>query len=121
MTKFRFQDLEIWQLGCDVGSKLCGIADELEGMRHYLFADQLRRAALSISNNIAEGSGSASARDFQHFLNIARRSVYENASMLLFFQREGHVHATRAQPLLDDLESLSRKIHSFRRSLTPDS
>ena len=59
MKHFRFEDFEIWQMACDVGDELCSIADELTEKQLYGFADQLRRAALSISNNIA-GSAPAS-------------------------------------------------------------
>jgi four helix bundle protein len=58
MVKFRFQDLEIWKLAIEIGDVLLDIADELEKKHLYKFSEQLRDAALSISNNIAEGSGS---------------------------------------------------------------
>ena len=60
MSEFRFEELEIWKTACDVGSDLCDIANQLEEKRLYRFAEQLRGAAISISNNIAEGSGSSS-------------------------------------------------------------
>ena len=46
-------------------------------------SEQLRAAGLSVSNNIAEGSGSEHVNEFKQFLNIARRSLFEDASMLL--------------------------------------
>ena len=60
MIKFRFQDLRIWQLAIQIADKLFDIADGLEEKRLYRFAEQLRGAAMSMSNNIAEGSGSSS-------------------------------------------------------------
>jgi four helix bundle protein len=68
---FRFQDLEVWQLAADLAIKLDDVADELEEKRRYRYAEQLRSAAISISNNIAEGSGSSSKIDFRKFLNYA--------------------------------------------------
>jgi four helix bundle protein len=62
------------------------MADHLAEQHFYRFADQLRGAALSISNNIAEGSGSNSNSDFRNFLNIAHRSAFECANMLLVFR-----------------------------------
>jgi four helix bundle protein len=56
MAQFRFQNLEIWKRAID-------IAGEMDERKFYRFSDQLRGAALSISNNIAEGSGSASKKD----------------------------------------------------------
>ena len=80
--------MEIWQRGAAISGPLFRLADGLEQKRMHRFAEQLRAAVLSITNNIAEGSGSTSAAEFANFLNIARRSVFEVANMLrLFFRR----------------------------------
>ena len=57
MAKFRFQDLMIWQKSVSIGNKLLDISERLEEIKKFRFAEQLRGAALSVSNNIAEGSG----------------------------------------------------------------
>jgi len=64
MTKFRFQDLKIWKLAIQIADVLFDIADKLEQKRLYHFAEQLRGAGMSMSNNIAEGSGSSSKKIF---------------------------------------------------------
>ncbi|HJX31722.1 MAG TPA: four helix bundle protein [Thermodesulfobacteriota bacterium] len=51
MVKFRFENLEIWQRSVDIAGKLFKLADVLEGKKLYRFADQLRGAGLSMSNN----------------------------------------------------------------------
>jgi len=51
MIKFRFQDLKIWQLAIEIASELFDVADDLEQKRLYRFADQLRGAGMSMSNN----------------------------------------------------------------------
>jgi hypothetical protein len=55
---WRFEDLEIWNKALDLAVKFHRIADRLDKRRLYRYAEQLRAAGLSISNNIAEGSGS---------------------------------------------------------------
>jgi hypothetical protein len=52
MVKFRFQDLKIWQFAIQIAGELFDIADALEEKRLYRFAEQLRAAGMSISNNI---------------------------------------------------------------------
>ena len=118
MSDFRFEDFEIWQLACDRGDELCALADALHEKNLYGFADQLRRAALSISNNIAEGSGSEHPKDFRNFLNISRRSVFECASMILFFHRKGLISAQTKETLVPQLAQLSRKIHNFKKTIS---
>lgn len=116
--RWRFEDLEIWNLGRDVAVQLHRMAERLDERRFYRYAEQLRAASLSISNNIAEGSGSTHQREFIQFLNIARRSVFENASMLLVFEKLELFRSGEVDNTLADCDALSRKITNFARSLT---
>jgi four helix bundle protein len=116
-VKFRFEDLEIWRMAIEVAELLFDVADELEAKKLYRFAEQLRGAALSTPNNISEGSGSVSKREFIQFLNIARRSTFENANMLIIFDRRKLITRTRRDQLLERLDHLSRTITSFQRTL----
>jgi len=117
MVKFRFQDLKIWQLSIQIADELFDIADELEQKRLYRFADQLRGAGMSMSNNIAEGSGSSSKKEFIQFLNIARRSTFENANILILLNRRHLVSTQILNKVLDDLDHLCRQITNFQKTL----
>ncbi len=117
MAKFRFQDLKIWQLAIDIGIELFDLADMLDGNRLYKFAEQLRGAGLSMSNNIAEGSGSSSKKEFAQFLNIARRSTFENANILIVLHRRQLISEEKLERLLDELDHLCRQITNFQKSL----
>ncbi len=87
MESFRFENMDIWKETISISDMLFDYADKAEEKRSYKFAEQLRSAAMSISNNIAEGSGSFSDKEFASFLNIARRSVFECANILQIFLR----------------------------------
>jgi four helix bundle protein len=115
--KFRFMDLEIWQEAIDIAGSLFDLADKLENMKLYRFAEQLRGSGLSMSNNIAEGSGSNSKRKFLNFLNIARRSTFENANVLLVLEKRGLADQAKVTDLLNRLDRLCRKITNFQKSL----
>lgn len=114
---FRFEGLEVWQHAADLAFELGSIADVVEECRRYRYAEQLRSAALSISNNIAEGSGSSSSADFRNFLNFARRSTFECANMLTIFRRQKLVKDDQAEQLLLKLNRVSRMITALSRSL----
>jgi len=114
---FHFEDLEIWQLACELAAKLRILARRLDEQKFHRYAEQLRGAGLSLTNNIAEGSGSVHQSEFRQFLNIARRSLFEDASMLLVFQRLKALTATEVDELLEDCDRLSRKITTFSRTL----
>ncbi|MBM3861387.1 MAG: four helix bundle protein [Verrucomicrobia bacterium] len=113
---FRFEDLDIWQLARDLAVTMHRLAEMLEAKRYYRYAEQLRAAALSVANNIAEGSGSLHTAEFVQFLNIARRSLFENASMLLVFDSMKVWPTGTIDPLLTDCDRLSRMISSFIQS-----
>ena len=117
MIKFRFQDLKIWQLAIQIADELFDIADNLEKKRFYRFAEQLRGAAMSAPNNIAEGSGSSSKKEFIQFLNMARRSTYESANMSILVEKRGLVSIEYLAQLLDKLDHLCRQITNFQTSL----
>jgi four helix bundle protein len=117
MIKFRFENLKIWQRAVEVARKLFRLADILEEKKLYRFADQLRGAGISMPNNIAEGSGSTSKKEFTQFLNIARRSTFENASMVLIFAKDKLISEDMKDEIVKDLDELCRMITSFSRSL----
>lgn len=73
---FRFEDREIWQLAKQLAIKFHKLAEQLDRRRFYRYAEQLRAAGLSLTNNIAEGSGSTHSQEFKQFLNFTRRSLF---------------------------------------------
>ena len=117
MAKFRFEDLEIWKLAIEIARELFAVANELERKKLFRFAEQLRGCALSMSNNIAEGSGSNSKREFHQFLNIARRSTFETANIVIIFSDEKLIDLQAKACLLDRLDHLCRQITNFQKTL----
>ncbi|HCY76166.1 MAG TPA: four helix bundle protein [Ignavibacteriales bacterium] len=116
-SKFRFQDLEIWKLAIEIADELFDIADGLEQKHLFRFAEQLRAAGMSMSNNIAEGSGSEWKKEFKNFLNIARRSAFENANILIILNRRKLLAEDVVERLLDKLDKECRMITNFKKTL----
>ena len=116
---FRFEDLEIWQLARTLAVKLHKLAEDLDRKRLYRYAEQLGAAGLSLTNNIAEGSGSTHPQEFKQYLNIARRSLFEDTSMLMVFESLGLFSRAEIDEILGDCDILSRKITNFSPSLRP--
>src|SRR5438045_6531739 len=114
---WRFEDLEIWNRAADLAVKFHRLAERLDRRRLYRYAEQLRAAGLSISDDIAEGSGSTHKQEFIQFLNITRRSLFEDASMLLVFERLGLLEAAEVDELMPHCDEASRKITNFSRAL----
>src|SRR5205814_4135672 len=104
-------------LARNLAIKFHRVAERLEQRRLFRYAEQLRGAGLSLTNNIAEGSGSSHKREFMQFLNISRRSLFEDASMLLVFEEMKLLDPSETAELLMDCDLLSRKMTNFSRSL----
>jgi four helix bundle protein len=117
MDDFRFEKLDIWKESIEISDVLFDYADKADDKRHYKFAEQLRSAGMSISNNIAEGSGSFSDKEFANFLNISRRSIFECANILFIFERRGIINQIERTSIYLKLIILSKKITNFRKSL----
>jgi len=80
---FQFQGLKVWEKAITLTDLLIGIADSLPQKYQFSFGEQLRRAALSIPNNIAEASGRKTVKDSSNFYSISRGSVYESINILV--------------------------------------
>ena len=117
MSDFRFEDLEVWKDAVKLSIELYKLTEQLRVNKRYSAADQMFRAFLSITNNIAEGAGSASSRDFANFLNISRRSIFECANMILLFYEMDLLSDNEKDRLISNLRDLSKKIYYFRLKL----
>ena len=115
---FRFENLEIWKDGIKITKELLEIANNLESRKLYRFAEQLRGAAMSITNNIAEGSGSYSDKEFANFINIARRSVFECFNILVIIAQSDIISAEELDDKRNKLDHIARKLSLFKKSLS---
>ena len=114
---FRFQTLEVYKTTLAMSGAVFILLNELQNKREYVIADQLMRAFLSISNNIAEGSGSNSDKEFAYFLNIARRSVFECVNMMTIIHLKGYLSNEAKDEYAEKFELISKKLQSLRKSL----
>jgi len=117
MGHFRFEDLQIWVDAIEMSNKLFDLADTVEDKKLFRFAEQLRGAVMSITNNIAEGSGSFYDKEFAQFLNIARRSIFECANVIIILYMRELITASDKRKYLDELANLAGKITNFRKTL----
>ncbi|GAB2552332.1 four helix bundle protein [Spirosoma aerophilum] len=110
----RFEDLLIWQKGQDLAVIIYTIYRE---NRDWGFKDQICRASVSISNNIAEGFDRHSELDFARFLNYSRTSSNEVKSMTYLAYRLGYVDEGQRTHIILLTEELSKMINAFSRAL----
>ena len=114
---FRFESLEIWRLAIDYADELYEVSNKFPAEEKFALMNQLKRAAVSISNNIAEGSGSATTKNFMSFLDISIKSTLETVNILYFAQKRNYITEDIRRNLYDKAESLIKQIRAFKKSL----
>jgi len=110
MSYFSFEDLEVWKRGCRVAVEVCSL---LRNSREWGLRDQMMRAAVSISSNIAEGAERSTSRDFARFLDIARGSAAELRTQLYIAVRAEMAPESRANELIMELKEISSMLYSL--------
>jgi four helix bundle protein len=119
MKYTRFEDLPVWQAAIDLGRRAYELTALEPFRRHPGLRDQLERAALSVSNNIAEGFERGSTNELLAFLYIARGSAGEVRSMLCLL--EGMTVFVNLKSQMADLkgkaERISKQLHGWIEQL----
>jgi four helix bundle protein len=115
----RFEDLPVWQAAAELYDRIDDFLDHAPPRLRPSFRDQLERAALSVSNNIAEGFERGTTNELLMFLYIARGSAGEVRSMLLVASRRPYLSDFRSEisNLIPLAESCSRQLRAWADSL----
>jgi four helix bundle protein len=112
-----FEDLLVWQKGMEIVKQVYLISREGELCRDFALRDQLRRAAISISTNIAEGFERASRKEYLSFLNYAKGSTGEVRSLLNVAAELGYLKPSQYEALRQAVLELSRYLSNQIKSL----
>jgi four helix bundle protein len=113
----RFEDLDLWKDAVKMGVSIYKITEEGKMARDFSARDQLRRAAISVSNNIAEGFEYNNNKAFVRFLMYAKGSAGELRSQLFVLKEAGIIEENKFHPLWENALKLSRSIEGFRKYL----
>jgi four helix bundle protein len=114
-TRFRFENLDVWQSARRLNRSIYQVTRSFPHIEQFALASQLRRASVSISSNIAEGSGSN--KDFAHFLEQAYASATEVASQLYLAFDEDYFDETIRKNLLGEIRVASAQTAALNRSV----
>jgi four helix bundle protein len=112
-----YKDLIVWQRAIDLVEKIYQITRRFPHEELYGLVSQLRRAAVSIASNIAEGQGRMSPGEFRQFVGHARGSALEVETQLIIAARLGFVDAATSAPALKDCDEIKRMLHGLALSL----
>lgn len=109
----RLEDIEVYNTALTFASEIYSLTAS-KTQKEYSLNDQIRRSALSIAANIAEGYGRRTKKDFAQFLSIANGSLNETVAYLSFIELHFHIDT---KPMKDRFITLGKRIMAFRNYL----
>lgn len=113
----RFEDLKIWQKAMDVVENSYRATSTFPKEEKFGLTSQLRRSAVSIPSNIAEGAGRNSNGEFMRFLGIANGSSFELLTQLYLSERLNLITEEKVRPIINDVLEVTKMNFSLQRSL----
>jgi four helix bundle protein len=114
---FRFEKLDVWHDAIALSSRVYTATRSFPKEELYGLQSQLRRAAVSVSANIAEGSGRSTDREFVRFIEIAFGSLMETVSHLTIALRQAFIKQAEYDSLYADCEKLGKMLSGLRNHL----
>ena len=111
------QKLEAWSKGIDLVTEVYKSTEHFPKEERYGLTGQIRRAAVSIPANLAEGAGRRSQKEFAHFLSNSQGSASELGTELIIANRLGYLDETSFARMIDQLERIGRLITGLTRYL----
>ena len=109
------RDLLAWQRAILLVRTVYAVTDRFPKRERFELSKQIRRAAVSVPSNIAEGAARASRREFARFVGIARGSLSELETQLIVSEMLGYLD--NASPIMDDVDSLKKLLNGLHKSL----
>lgn len=117
---FSYEKLEIWQLAISYAKGIYKITSSFPDEEKYGLISQLRKATISISANIAEGSGSVTLKERLNYLDVAIKSALETTSEIQIAFELGFIKSEERDTLYESAEKIIRKIRSFKNAIKSD-
>ncbi|MFL6519802.1 MAG: four helix bundle protein [Chthoniobacterales bacterium] len=114
---FNFEKLEVWHRALDFADLVYSNTRSFPSDERFGLTNQMRRAAVSVSSNIAEGSSRSSKTDFGRFIEISTGSLFEVVSQAFIAKRQGFLNEDQFQKLYRAAEEQSRLQSRLRKSL----
>jgi len=112
-----YKDLIVWQKAMDLAEEIHRLSKAFPKEERYGLTSQIRRAAVSVPSNIAEGHARQSTAEFRNFLSIAQGSLAEVDTQQLLAQRFEYLDPAKAQPAEQLIIEITKMLHSLRAKL----
>jgi len=115
-----YRDLVVWQKGIELAKQLYGLSAQFPSEEKFGLISQMRRAAVSVSSNIAEGQARNTTGEFIQFISHAEGSAAELDTQLYLAVELGFVNSSDAAPSFALIDEIRRMLNALRRRLNGD-
>ena len=112
-----YRDLRVWREALAWAEQVYRASADWPRDERFGLTSQVRRAAVSVASNIAEGSGRRSTGEFLQFLGVARGSLSEAETQIMLSGRLGYTPSPTLEALLNDADSIGRMLSGLASSL----
>jgi four helix bundle protein len=112
-----FRELRVWQRGMDIVEAVYRVTGGLPKSELYGLTGQVRRAAVSVPSNIAEGHTRESTKEYLNYISMAQGSLAEVQTQLEIALRLGYLAASELSPVLEQSTVLGKQLHALRDAL----
>lgn len=112
-----FREYPVWNESVDYATYVYEVTSQMPWFEKKGLCDQLQRAAVSISSNIAEGAARSTDADFAHFLDIALGSAFEVETQLKISMNVGYLDKGHYQEMITKLSSIERQLNALISSI----
>jgi four helix bundle protein len=120
MRSSDFRELKVWQKAMDLTVEVYMAVQHLPKDETYALSDQMRRAAVSVPSNIAEGHGRDSSKEFIRFLSMARGSLRELSTQIEICERLHYLEETRTSVSKTLIVEVDKMLTSLANKLTTE-
>jgi four helix bundle protein len=114
---FGFEKLDVWQKAIELSDQTYALTRAFPLDERFGLTSQMRRSAVSVASNIAEGSGRASKNEFVRFIEISYGSLMELVTQCTISARQGFLAATDKDDIYDRAEQIARMLSGLKSSL----
>jgi four helix bundle protein len=121
MKYMTFESMPVWQEAMEIAEEVFRLSEALPRKEDYGLTSQLRRSALSISANLAEGFGRKHLKDKVNFYYHARGSLLETKSHLIYGKNVGYFDSSNIKGIFQRIGSVWRQINILTKSIRPQS
>lgn len=118
MKSHNFRNLKVWQLSMELVEEVYKVTSQFPKEELFGLTSQLKRSAVSVPSNIAEGSAKSSEKDFSRFLEISMGSSCELETQLILAQRLGMLSEESLNSLITQLHEVQKMVTGLAKSLT---